>query len=139
MTKKKNEEKAIQVPKQEVIKKEEMERTRERQCFIPKTDIFETDKEIVVIADVPGVDQQSIDITLEKSMLTLNAFVDLSLPEGYQLEYTEYEPGDFQRNFRISDEIDHDKIEARVTNGELHLRLPKSEKSQVKKIPVVTG
>ena len=134
MTKK---EKAIQVPKKEMIQKEDMERTRERQCFIPKTDIYEIDSEIVIIADIPGVDQKNVDITLEKNILTINAFTDTALPEGYNLKYSEYEPGDFQRSFRIIDEIDRDKIEAEVNNGELHLRLPKAGTSQVKKIPVV--
>ena len=52
----KKEDKALEVPKQEVITKEDMERTRERRCFIPKTDIYETDQEIILVADIPGAD-----------------------------------------------------------------------------------
>jgi HSP20 family protein len=137
MTKK--DEKAIQVPEQEIIEKEDMERTRERQCFIPKTDIYETDAGIVVIADIPGVDQKNVDISLDKNILTLNAFADVDLPQGFNLQYGEYEPGDFQRTFRITDEIDKDKIEAKVTNGVLQIRLPKAETSKAMKIPVSAG
>jgi len=134
-----SEEKAMQAPEQELITEEEMERTRERRCFIPKTDIFETDEELFIVADIPGVDQSSIDITLEKNILTIVAYGNPTVPEGYNLVYGEYEPGDFQRSFRISSEIEHDKIEATVTNGELRLRLPKAETAKVKKILVKTG
>ena len=135
----KKEEKALEVQKQEVITKEEMERTRERKCFIPKTDIYEMDEEIILVADIPGADQKSIDITLEKNILTIDAYADRNIPEGYKLAYSEYEPGDYQRSFQLSGEVDRDKIEATVTNGELRLRLPKSETTKLKKIPVKVG
>lgn len=134
-----NEDKAMQVTEQELISEEEMERTRERRCFIPKTDIFETEEEIVVVAEVPGVDQNSISITLDKNILSIDAFGNPTLPAGYDLIYAEYEPGDYQRSFRVSSEIDRDKIEAVVANGELRLTLPKAESAKVKKIPVTTG
>ncbi len=135
----KNEEKAMQAPEQEVITKEDMERTRERLCFVPKTDIYETEEEIVIIADVPGVDLNSVDITLENNILTINAYNNPKIPEGYELVYSEYDPGDFQRSFRISNEIDGDRIEAEVTNGALRLRLPKTDSVKIKKIPVSSG
>jgi len=137
MTKK--EEKAIQVPKLEVISKEGLERTRDRQCYLPKTDIYEIDGEIIIVADLPGVDQKSIEITLEKNILTINTYANVNEIEGFTIAYSEYEPGDFQRSFRISDEIDRDKIEALVTNGELRLRLPKAETAKTKKIAVKAG
>jgi len=135
----KNEEKAMQAPEQEVITKEEMERTRERQCFIPKTDIYETEGEIVIIADVPGVDQESMDITLENNILSIDAYILPNMYEGYELVYSEYDPGDFQRSFRISNEIDSEHIEATVTNGALRLGLPKMDSVKLKKIPVKSG
>ena len=134
-----NEEKAMQAPEQEVITKEDMERTRERLCFVPKTDIYETEEEIVIIADVPGVDLNSVDITLENNILTINAYNNPKIPEGYELVYSEYDPGDFQRSFRISNEIDGDRIEAEVRNGALRLRLPKTDSVKIKKIPVASG
>ena len=67
----KNDVKAMKVPKQDVVKKEDMERTRERPCFIPKTDIYETADEIMIIADMPGVSKESIDITIENQILTI--------------------------------------------------------------------
>jgi HSP20 family protein len=140
MAKKEKEEKALmKAPEQEVVAKEDMERTRERQCFIPKADIYESENDIVVVADIPGASQDSVDITLDKNVLTIDAFVDPDIPEGYSLAWGEYEVGDYQRSFRLSSEIDRDKIEATVANGELRLRLPKAEEAKAKKIPVKVG
>jgi HSP20 family molecular chaperone IbpA len=132
----KKEEKSLEIPKQEVIKADELERTRDRYCFIPKTDIYETEDEIILIADVPGADQNSVDITLEKNVLSINALVDNNVHAGYDRIHSEYESGDFQRSFRLSDEIDQNNIKAVVSNGELRLRLPKLEPAKAKKIAV---
>ncbi|MEJ2486500.1 MAG: Hsp20/alpha crystallin family protein [Anaerolineales bacterium] len=132
----KKEDKAMEVQNQQEITAEDTERTRERKCYIPKADIFETDKEIVVIADIPGVSNKSIDITLENGLLTINAFVNPVVPDGYSLVYSEYEEGDYMRSFRLSNEIDQENIDAKVSNGELWLHLPKIEQAKVKKIAV---
>ena len=128
--------KSLDIPKQEVVNTEEMERTRDRQCFIPKTDIYENEDEIIILADMPGVNEGSLDITLEKNILTIQAFVDESYPEGFERVYSEYVSGDYQRSFKLSDEVDQEKIEAVVSNGELRLRLPKAEPAKAKKIKV---
>jgi len=132
----KKEEKSLEIPKQEVIKVDELERTRDRYCYIPKTDIYETGDEIILIADVPGADQDSVDITLEKNVLSINALVDDDIPAGYDRIYSEFESGDFQRSFRLSDEINQNNIKAFVSNGELRLHLPKAEPAKTKKIKV---
>jgi HSP20 family molecular chaperone IbpA len=132
-------EKAMEVQNQEVISADETERTRDRRCFIPKADIYETEKEIVVIADIPGVNNKSVDITVEKNVLTINAFGQTGIPEGYSPVYTEYEEGDYMRSFRLSEEIDQENIDAIVKNGELWLHLPKAEHAKVKKIAVKTA
>jgi len=132
----KKEDKAMEVQNQQEITAEDTERTRERKCYIPKADIFETDKEIMVIADIPGVNNKSIDITLEKGLLTINAFVNPVVPDGYSLVYSEYQEGDYMRSFRLSNEIDQENIDAKVSNGELWLHLPKIEQAKVKKIAV---
>ena len=132
----KKEEKSLEIPKQEVIKADEMERTRDRFCYIPKTDIYETEDEIILVADVPGADQDTVDITLEKNILSINAFVDDDVPGGYDRIYSEYEGGDFERSFRLSDEINQNNIKAFVNDGELRLHLPKAEPAKTKKIKV---
>ncbi len=129
---------AMEVQKQEEAPTDEMERTRSRRCFVPRADIYETDKEIIVLTDVPGANEKTVDITLEKNVLSITAYVEPAIPNGFEVAYAEYEEGDYQRNFRLSDAIDRDKIEARVSEGVLRLRLPKSQEATTKKITVKT-
>ena len=136
----KNDNKSImKAPKQELINNDELERTRERLCYVPKADIYETNEKIIVTADIQGVNKETIDITLEKNILTINAFVEDQYPSDYRMVYGEYEAGDYQRSFRLSSEVDQDKIEAVVSNGELRLYLPKAEVAKTKKIKVKAG
>jgi HSP20 family protein len=131
--------KSIEVEKQEITPTEENERTRDSSCFVPRADIYETDDQLVVVADVPGVDESSIDIALDKNILTINAYVDAAIPEGYSLLFAEYQVGDFQRTFKISDEIDREKIQASIKDGVLHLYLPKAKAAHTRKISVKAG
>lgn len=117
----------------------EAERTRDRPAFVPRADIYETDEAIVVVADMPGVDENSLDITLEKGVLTLNGVVDPETPEGYSLAYAEYRVGDYVRSFSLSDEIDQEAIEATLKDGVLRLTLPKITEARTKKIAVKAG
>ncbi len=132
-------EKTMEIEKQEVTTTEETERTRECRCFIPRSDIYELEDQIVIVADVPGVDENSIDVRIEKNILTINALVDPALPQGYSLSFAEYEVGDFQRSFRLSDEIDRKKIQASVKDGVLRLYLPKAKEALMRKISVKAG
>jgi len=136
MTKK---DQAMEVQKQEEAPADEMERTRSRRSFVPRADIYETDKEIIVLADVPGANEKTVDITLEKNVLSITAYVEPAIPSGVEVAYAEYEEGDYQHSFRLSNEIERDKIEATVSEGVLRLRLPKAQEARVKKIHVKTG
>lgn len=111
--------------KQEIT--EGPERTRARVAFVPRVDIYDASDAIILVADMPGVDEQAVDITLERNVLTINGYVEPCFPENYSLAYAEYRVGDFERSFKVSDEIDQDKIEATLKNGVLRLRLPKAQ------------
>lgn len=113
-----------------------IERSRERHLFVPRVDIFEQGNEIILVADMPGVNEQTVDITLEKNILTIDGRVDDQEVSGYSLAYREYRVGDYHRTFALSDEVDRNNIEALVKNGVLHLRLPKAPEAQTKKISV---
>ena len=115
---------------------DETERTRNRRVFTPLTDIYETDEEIVLVADMPGVDDKSIDITLEKNVLSINGTVPNVKIENYNLTYAEYAVGDFVRSFTMPEKIDRERIQATVKNGVLRLHLPKSTESKTHKIAV---
>ena len=134
-----NTSKIMEPEKQEITAAEDTERTRECACFAPRADIYEVDDQIVIVADVPGADESTIDVTLEKNILTLNALVNPATPEGYSLTHFEYEVGDYQRSFRLSDEIDREKIRATVKDGVLRLYLPKAKAAQARKISVKAG
>ena len=122
--------------KQEETPADEMERTRSRRSFVPRADIFDTEKEITILADVPGANDKTVNITLEKDVLSITAYVEPAIPSGFDIAYAEYEEGDYQRSFRLSNEIDRDKIEAVVSGGVLRLQLPKVQEAQTKKITV---
>jgi HSP20 family protein len=134
-----NENQALEAEKQEITTTDDSERTRDRQCFIPRADIYETNDHIILVADIPGADENSTDITLEKNVLTINANVEWNMPEDYGLNYGEYGIGDYQRSFTLSDEIDREKIEATISNGILRLSLPKAGQAKTRKISVKSG
>ena len=86
--------------------------------------------------DVPGADEKTVDITLEKNVLTIYAYPPVETVENYSLTYGEYGVGDFERKFSVPQDIDHDKIEAKVKNGVLTLHLPKAGPAKARKIEV---
>ena len=127
---------SIEAQKQEITSAEEQERTRDCRCYIPRADIFETENKVTLIADMPGVDESTVDITLEKNILTIRGYVNPEPVENHSLSYAEYGVGDYERKFTLSNEIDQDKIEASVKNGVLYLSLPKSDAKKTRKIAV---
>lgn len=131
-------EKSLDTRKQETTLSEG-ERTRQSRAYLPRTDIYETDGEILLVADIPGADESRVDITLEKNILTINATVDAGRFEDRHLAYQEYGLGDFQRSFALIDEIDREKIEAVVKDGVLTLHLPKSPAARSRRIAVKAG
>ena len=134
-----NENKSLEVQKEEMLPTAGSERTRETRCFVPRADIYETENEIDVIVDLPGVSKDSVEISLEKNILKINGYVPQETPEGYSLAFAEYHIGDYERSFRLSNQIDQDKINATLNDGVLKLRLPKAEAAKSRKIAVKAG
>jgi HSP20 family molecular chaperone IbpA len=112
------------------------ERTRDRLAFVPRADIYETADAITVLADMPGVDENTVHVTLEDNVLSINGYVEPVQPEGYELVLAEYRVGDFERTFTLSDQIDRDGIEATVKNGVLRLHLPKITEARRRTIAI---
>jgi HSP20 family molecular chaperone IbpA len=115
------------------------ERTRTRPVFSPAVDIFETQDAIILLAEMPGVDPQSVDITLERRVLAIRATVPQVQHAGYRQVYAEYSDGDYERVFTLSEDIDQERIEASVRDGVLQLVLPKAAPAQARKIPLRAG
>ena len=115
------------------------ERAANRPLFVPPADIFETKDNIVVLAEMPGVSQDGVDITLERRVLTIRGRSAGNEHSGYQRVYNEYVDGDYERVFTLSDNIDRDRIEATLKDGVLHLVLPKAETAKARKIELKTS
>jgi len=131
--------KTIEVKNENTEVQEQTERIRDRRLYTPRTDIYETKEDLVLVMDVPGADEKLVEIVLEKNVLTVNAFPAFERPEQLSLAYAEYGEGDYQRSFTLSSEIDREHIEARVTNGVLYLSLPKAPAAKPQKIAVKAG
>jgi HSP20 family molecular chaperone IbpA len=91
----------------------------------PRTDVFETDEALVVVADVPGADRDSVEVTLEEDVLTLRARPVLQAPEGWQSAGAEFELPEYERSFRVTAEVEREAVEATLKNGRLRVALKK--------------
>jgi HSP20 family protein len=105
----------------------------------PRIDLFEADSAIVLVADMPGVSEENLEIVLDKDRLTISGRTTDNTPEGYRSVYSEFCQGEYKRSFFVSDDIDRDNIEASFENGVLRLSLPKAEKAKPHKILVQTS
>lgn len=104
--------------------------------FWPAADIYETDEEVVLLMDMPGVAPDGVDVTLERGVLTVRGQAPAESHEGYRQIYAEYGAGTFERVFTISETIDRDRIQAGQKDGVLTLVLPKSAPAKARKIQV---
>lgn len=112
-----------------------VERTRERPMFVPRTDIYETQDGVVLLVDMPGVAPDGVDITLEKRTLAIRGYAKTEQQhQDFRQVYAEYFPGDYERVFTLSEDIDRDGIEASQKDGLLRLVLPKAEPAKARKI-----
>jgi HSP20 family molecular chaperone IbpA len=127
---------AIAERKEEVATPQTGEPVRNRRIFAPLADIYETSERIFVLADMPGVDEQTIDITLEKNVLTIEGYTSSQIEAGLRLVHCESPEGNYRRVFLLSEEVDREGIEATVKDGVLKLVLPKSPKAMARKITV---
>ena len=114
------------------------EQTRPGLVFSPLVDIFETDKEIVLLADMPGVMSDKLDVDLRENMLTLSAEAVSGKGSEEQDILSEFAVGKFYRQFTLSEVIDQGKIEAKLNSGVLRLVLPKVEKAAPRKIQITS-
>ena len=110
--------------------------TRERFLFSPPIDIFETDEGLVLHADLPGVSIKTLELQVQDNKLTLFGRVRPVVPLEARTVHQEYGVGDFLRSFILSDEVDHERITATMTNGVLKVVLPKAPKPKSRRIEV---
>jgi HSP20 family protein len=111
------------------------ETTRGGVYYSPRVDIYETDEELVLCADVPGVRPEDVDLRYENGELLLHARVQ---PRHLEQNFVaqEYGEGDFYRAFAIHESIDSGRILAECKNGVLTVHLPKAEAARPRQISV---
>jgi len=125
---------------QDMVKREESspaqrEETRTLgRVLVPAVDIFEAEDALTLMADMPGVDKNGLEINLEKGVLTINGAVNLA-GRGKSL-LREFSSANYYRQFKLSEHIDADKTKAELINGVLTLTLPKAESAKPKRIEI---
>lgn len=110
----------------------------QRLLFNPPIDIYETADGLVLYADLPGVTSEGLDLQVQDNRLTLFGRIQQRDGDDGTVVHEEYQVGDFLRSFILSDEVDHDRISARLNNGVLRVELPRATRSQPRRIEVTT-
>lgn len=108
-------------------------RSKER-VLTPAVDIFETEDHLTLVADMPGVSKDGLDINLEKGVLTLNGTVKRH--ERGKALLREFSSANYYRQFRLSEHIDAEKSSAQLNNGVLTLTIPKAESAKPRRIEI---
>jgi HSP20 family protein len=125
----------LQVQKKRELEKKE-ETTIPARVFLPNADIYETPDELKVVLEMPGIEKNNVEISVEDGVLQVQGQLDLSKYAGLQPLYTEYNVGHYARSFQLSSKIDQSKIAAEMKDGVLSLTLPKVEEAKPRTIQV---
>jgi HSP20 family molecular chaperone IbpA len=102
----------------------------------PDVDVHENDHYITLYAELPGVNQDDLSISIDKNNLILEATATIDAPDNIKVVYSEFQIAHFKRNFSLSNELDTDNVEAKLANGILELTIPKKEITKPRKIEV---
>ena len=108
-------------------------RTRGR-AITPAVDIFETEENLTLVADLPGVARDGLDIRFEKGILTLSGTMT-PCGKGESI-FSEFEPANYYRQFRISEHLDLEQTSADLADGVLTITLPKAEAAKPRRIEI---
>lgn len=104
------------------------------QTVVPAVDIYETDENLTLIADMPGVDHEGLDIQMNQGLLTITG--NTSRGSGGKLLLQEFSSANYYRQFKLSDRIDAEKTTAELNSGVLTLVIPKAETAKPRKIDI---
>ncbi len=128
-------EQTVSVPEHQEAPTQE---TRESgRYLVPPVDIYEAPEGLVVVADLPGVDREHIDVRVDNNVLTIRGRAE-HRTQGEQV-YEEFQLLDYYRQFQLGEKVDQGKITAEMKHGVLTLRLPKVEEPKPRKISIAVG
>ncbi len=128
-------EKELQIREKQELQTD-AEHTMPGVVFTPAVDICESEGEITLLADMPGVPSDGVTIDLHNDELKVTGEVETQGSKNETYLLREYETGRFHRHFTLSDRIDQDRIGASMKDGVLRLVLPKVEKAKPRRIEV---
>ena len=109
---------------------------RSQDALLPAVDIFEESDVLKLVADMPGVTHESLEVEIDNNVLSLEGDIALNMPEGLSALHAEVRGQRFARRFNLSHEIDGDAITATIVNGVLTLTLPKKDSHRTRRIEV---
>ena len=111
---------------------------QEQVVYTPPIDIYETPDGLVLQADLPGVTSNTLELQVQDNKLTLFGRVEPVVAGSARLVHQEYGVGHFLRSFILSDDVDHERITAKLTNGVLEVVLPRAARTEPRKIRIRT-
>lgn len=126
----------IDVAHERAKQRVEDQHTRPGRTYQPHVDILETEQGLRLWADMPGVDQGSIDVELVDDVITIRGRVSTAEYADLTPIYTEYNVGNYEARFRLSNAIDGARISAKLANGVLEVELPKVEAAKPRRIEI---
>jgi HSP20 family protein len=109
---------------------------RDAQAMTPRVDVLEDDTGITLIADMPGVSKESLEINVENDALVIEGVISSATPQALEATYAEVRVPRYRRSFTLSRELDAGHIEAQLKDGVLKLRIPKHEQARPQRISV---
>jgi HSP20 family protein len=103
--------------------------------LMPPVDVYETESQFVLVADMPGVPADGVEVLIERDALVVRGRAERSTSDP---DYREFDLGEYRRTFLITEDLDTESISARLTDGVLRVEIQKSDRLKPKKIPVRT-
>jgi len=111
----------------------------QQRAVLPAVDVFEDAGGITLLADLPGVQKDQLELKVEGDALLIEGAVRPLTPEGLEAVYAEVRVPRYRRSFTLSRELDTARIEANLKDGVLTLRIPKQAHAQPRRIAVSAG
>jgi HSP20 family molecular chaperone IbpA len=112
------------------------ERPEEIQALLPQVDVYENKDGILLVADLPGVPKDKLELRVDNDTLLIEADIVQDTPENMDAAYAEVRLSRYRRAFSLSSELDSSKIDAQLRDGVLNLRIPKHPHAQPRRIEV---
>ncbi len=111
----------------------------QQRAVLPAVDVFENESGITVLADMPGVSRDRLELRVEGEALLIEGSAQPQTPEGLEAVYAEVRVPRYRRTFTLSRELDASRIDAKLKDGVLTVRIPKQEHAQPRRIAVTSG